>query len=97
MRVKTVPKTGIIVQAKAQQNASSFGGKSMATSWESVDVGCLFYRESDGEYIRCEGVAGLSVTMRFSNRHRKAVVLERYYNRCWVECPLHKAIAAKYE
>lgn len=25
-RVKTVPKTGIIVQAKAQQNASSFGG-----------------------------------------------------------------------
>lgn len=69
----------------------------MATSWESVDVGCPFYRESDGVYIRCEGIVGLSMTTRFADRYRKMVVMERYCNRCWVECPLHKAIAAKYE
>ena len=36
--IKTVPKTGLIVQAKAQQNASSFGGESMASSWEGVNA-----------------------------------------------------------
>lgn len=69
----------------------------MATSWESVNVGCPFYHESDGAYIRCEGVIGLSMTMRFSNKQGKAVLMERYCNCRWEDCPLHKAVAAKYE
>lgn len=69
----------------------------MATSWESVDVGCPFYRESDGAYIRCEGIVGLSMILKFAERHEKVAVMERYCNRRWEECPLHKAIAAKYE
>ena len=67
-RVKTVSKTGIMVQAKDHQSASNFGGVSMATSWESVDVGCPFYRASDGIYIRCEGLAGLTMTIYFSDK-----------------------------
>ena len=35
----------------------------MPNSWESVDVGCPFYRASDGVYIRCEGLAGLTMTI----------------------------------
>jgi hypothetical protein len=69
----------------------------MATSWESVDVGCPFYRESDGSYIRCEGIIGSAVTINFVDSRRKMVILEQYCNQCWPACPLHNAIAAKYE
>lgn len=72
-------------------------GKSMATSWESADVGCPFYRESDGIYIRCEGLVGLTMTIHFSDKQRKAVVMDRYCNCQWEDCPLYKAVAAKYE
>ena len=72
-------------------------GKSMATSWESVDVGCPFYRASDGIYIRCEGIAGLTMTIRFFDKQRKAVLMEQYCNCRWGDCPFHKAVAAKYE
>ena len=69
----------------------------MATSWESVDVGCPFYKASDGSFIRCEGIIGVSVTLIFTGRQKKIAMLERYCNCQWVECPLHKAIVAKYE
>ena len=96
-RVKTVSKTGIMVQAKDHQSASNFGGVSMATSWESVDVGCPFYRASDGIYIRCEGLAGLTMTIYFSDKQRKADLMERYCNCRWEDCPFHKEVAALYE
>lgn len=92
-----MPKTGIMVQAKGHQNASNFGGVSMATSWESVDVGCPFYLASDGIYLRCEGLAGLSMTIYFSDKQRKAVLMERYCNCRWEDCPFHKEVAALYE
>ena len=92
-----MPKTGIMVQAKGHQNASNFGGVSMPNSWESVDVGCPFYRASDGVYIRCEGLAGLTMTIYFSDRQRKAVLMERYCNCRWEDCPFHKEVAAQYE
>lgn len=69
----------------------------MATSWESVDVGCPFYRASDGVYIRCEGIVGTSMTMTFAGRKKKAALMEQYCNSQWETCPLHKAIVAKYE
>lgn len=96
-RVKTVSKTGIMVQAKDHQNASNFGGVSMATSWESVDVGCPFYKASDELFIRCEGIAGVSVTMIFTGRREKTALMERYCKSQCEACPLHKAIVAKYE
>ena len=49
----------------------------MATSWESVDVGCPFYKASDGSFIRCEGIVGVSVTLIFTGRQKKIAMLER--------------------
>lgn len=68
----------------------------MANSWESVDVECPFYRASDRIYIRCEGLAGLTMTIYFSDKQRKAVLMERYCNCRWEDCPLHKAVDAQY-
>ena len=68
----------------------------MATSWESVDVGCPFFKATDGAFIRCEGIAGVSVTMIFTGRQERFALLERYCNCRWVECPLHKAIEDKH-
>ena len=94
---KAVSKTGIMVQAKDHQNASNFGGVSMANSWESVDVGCPFYQASDGIYFQCEGLAGLTMTIYFSDKQRKAVLMGRYCNCRWEDCPFHKEVAALYE
>ena len=68
----------------------------MATNWESVDVGCPFFRATDGSFIRCEGIAGVSVTMIFTGRQERFAFLEQHCNCRWAECPLHKAIADKY-
>ena len=68
----------------------------MATSWERVDAGCPFFKATDGSFIRCEGIAGVSVTMIFTGRQERFALLERYCNCRWVECPLHKAIEDKH-
>lgn len=52
----------------------------MATSWESVDVGCPFFRATDGSFIRCVGIAGVSVTMIFTGRQERFAFLEQHCN-----------------
>ena len=69
----------------------------MPNNYESIHVGCPFYMYSDGGYIRCEGLVGLTMTILFVDKRRKIAMMERYCNCRWGDCPFYKAVADQYE
>lgn len=70
----------------------------MATSWESVNVQCPFYRESNSRNLRCEGIwSGSSLTTTFTSPNRRLEYMEKLCMGCYTRCPLYGQIERKYE
>lgn len=71
----------------------------MATSWNSADVMCPFYKSDDGVRIVCENLLQKSknVTHRFESSSEK----QRHMKRCccghYKRCLYYRVLLEKYE
>lgn len=70
----------------------------MATSWDSVNVQCPFYKFNDSRSIRCEGIMGDStITQTFLSPKKRVCYMEALCMGAYVRCALYGEIERKYE
>lgn len=69
----------------------------MATDFDNVNTLCPFYISEDRFRISCEGITdGSTVRLFFSTRAGKQEYKDKYCNKKYCKCKIHKILMEKY-